>query len=95
MTMYEGSAYPTWPVHETTLVFDVKADRQVCEFDQRLVLPVGSTIELYDEEKSAHGTATVVGVRMLNGSAKVGLKHQICLDVEADQRWWDIHPYTD
>ncbi|KAA0960808.1 hypothetical protein FQ142_07960 [Microbacterium sp. ANT_H45B] len=90
MTMYESSAYPVWPVHEQTLVFDVNHNRQVCAFDERVVLPVGATIELYDEDKNAHGTATVVGVRMLNGNAKI--KNQICLDVEADKRWWDAHP---
>lgn len=88
--MYESGSYPTWPLNEETLVFDPTNSRQVTSFSGQLVLPVGSTIELYDADKNAHGTATVTGIRVLNGTA--GIPNQICLDVEVDDRWWDAHP---
>lgn len=93
MTMYANGSYPTWPVNTQTLVFDVNENRQVCLFDGQVILPAGSVIELYDEEKIAHGTATVVGIRMLSGTATVA--NQICLDVEVDDRWWQAHPRVD
>lgn len=90
MNMYIDAAYPKWPVNEETLVFDTIVQRQVCAFEGRVILPVGATIELYDEDITAHGTAVVVGVRMLAGAGDVA--NQICLDVETEQRWWDRHP---
>jgi hypothetical protein len=89
--MYENGVYPTWPLNEHTLVFDPATNRQVTSFEGRLVLPIGATIELYDADKSAHGTATVIGVRVLNGTPAT--PNQICLDVEVEDRWWDAHPY--
>lgn len=88
--MYENGTFPTWPINGKTLVFDPENNRQVTEFDGQLILPIGSTIELYNPDNNAHGTATVIGVRVLNGTAQV--PNQICLDVEVEDRWWDKHP---
>ena len=90
--MYEKGLAPLWAVNERTLIFDPTSGRQVAFLDGRVVLPVGSEIELYDAEQHAHGTATVVKVRLLNGTSKV--PNQVCLDVQVDDRWWDAHPFA-
>ncbi|PZE69313.1 hypothetical protein DEJ27_08495 [Curtobacterium sp. MCPF17_018] len=84
--MYEKRQAPTFPLNDQTLVFDVDRQRQVAYLDGRLPLPLASTIELYDEATNSHGTATVVGVRLLNGTADV--PNQLCLDVTVEDRWW-------
>jgi len=84
--MYEKRQAPTFPLNDQTLVFDVDRQRQVAYLDGRLSLPLAATIELYDEATNSHGTATVVGVRLLNGTTDV--PNQICLDVTVENDWW-------
>ncbi|OUE29961.1 hypothetical protein BFL35_12580 [Clavibacter michiganensis] len=85
--MYSDEAAPVFPLNQETLVFDVKRHTQVAWLDGRLVLPIGSKIELFDPATSTHGTAVVVGVRLLNGTSKV--PNQVCLDCEVEARWWE------
>jgi hypothetical protein len=88
--MYEDGTYPTWPLNDQTLLFGPATNRQVASLDGRIVFPVGSEIELYDSGRNAHGTATVIKIRLLNGTDTV--PHQVCLDVEVDDRWWATRP---
>lgn len=64
----------------------VDRQRQVAYLDGRLSLPLAATIKLYDGATNSHGTATVVGVRLLNGTAEV--PSQLCLDVTVENGWW-------
>lgn len=84
--MYENHNAPVWPLGERTLVFDAENQRQVAWLEGRLVLPVGSEVELFDPDTSSHGTATVTGIRLLNGTEEA--PHQVCLDCSVDSRWW-------
>lgn len=85
--MYENQRAPLWPIHDQTLVFDVVNQRQVAWLDGRVILPEGSSIELFDAESNTHGTATVRGVRLLNGTDTIA--HQVCLDCEVEKLWWN------
>lgn len=84
--MYERRQAPTFPLNDKTLVFDVDRQRQVAYLDGRLSLPLAATIELYDEATNSHGTATVVGARLLNGTADV--PNQLCLDATVKNGRW-------
>jgi hypothetical protein len=77
-------------LNHQTLLFDPMSNRQVASLDGRFIFPVGSEIELYDPDRNAHGTATVIKIRLLNGTDTVS--HQVCLDVDVDGRWWNAHP---
>jgi len=85
--MYEDGIAPEWGLNEKTLVFDLVRSRQVAWLSGRLALPVGSKVELFDPDTNTHGTATVTGIRLLNGTSHV--PNQVCLDCEVESRWWE------
>ena len=74
------------PVHELrpeTFVHDRARDLQVMRIQGIVPLPIGAEIELYDPNVNA----TVVGVRLLAGSAHVPVV--VCLDVEVPEAYWE------
>lgn len=91
--MYENGIAPTWTVNGQTRVYDPETNRTVATLQGHMILPVGSEIELYDPDTNSHGTATVIKIRLLNGTPST--PNQICLDVEVDDRWWDAHPHRE
>src|SRR5215203_6068871 len=75
------------PVHELrreTFVHDRARNRQIMRIQGVVPLPIGTEIELYDPNV----TATVVGVRLLAGSAHVPVV--VCLDVEVPEAYWEV-----
>jgi hypothetical protein len=91
--MYENRDSPLWPVHEQTLAFDAERHRQVAWLNGRVILPLGSEIDLFDAETNSQGTATVTGVRLVNGTETV--PHQVCLDCDVDDGWWSAFDSRD
>ena len=74
------------PVHELrpeTFVHDRARNQQIMRIQGVVPLPIGAEIELYDPNV----TATVVGVRLLAGSAHVPVV--VCLDVEVPEAYWE------
>ena len=74
------------PVHELrpeTFVHDRARNRQIMGIQGVVPLPIGAEIELYDPNVRA----TVVGVRLLAGSAHVPVV--VCLDVEVPEAYWE------
>src|SRR5215212_1699394 len=74
------------PVHELrpeTFVHDRARNRQIMRIQGVVPLPIGAEIELYDPNVRA----TVVGVRLLAGSAHVPVV--VCLDVEVPEAYWE------
>ena len=74
------------PVHELrleTFVHDRVRNRQIMRIQGVVPLPIGAEIELYDPNVRA----TVVGVRLLAGSAHVPVV--VCLDVEVPEAYWE------
>jgi hypothetical protein len=84
--MYEDGIAPKWGLNEKTLVLDRVRSRQMAWLSERLPLPVGSKIELFDPDMNTHGTATVTGIRLLNGTSHV--PNQVGLDCGVEPRWW-------
>lgn len=70
---------PTFAVREDTLIFDLARNAEVIRLNRRLVLPVGTEIELTEPNVNA----TVVGVRLLAGDPAL-----VCLDVKVPEVWW-------
>jgi hypothetical protein len=86
----------TDPIEPKTMVFDLARQREVILLDGILPLPVGSVIELFDQEGSRHADAVVTAVRLLASNharpRRVGPRWfgaQLCLDCEVEARWWD------
>ncbi len=74
------------PVHELrpeTFVHDRARNLQVMRIQGIVPLPIGAEIELYDPNVKA----TVVGVRLLAGSAHVPVA--VCLDVDVPEAYWE------
>ncbi len=74
------------PVHELrpeTFVHDRARNEQVMRIQGVVVLPIGAEIELVNP----HVSATVVGVRLLAGSANVPVA--VCLDVDVPEAYWE------
>ena len=74
------------PVHELrpeTFVHDRARNRQIMRIQGVVPLPIGAEIELYNPNVKA----TVVGVRLLAGSAHVPVV--VCLDVEVPETYWE------
>jgi hypothetical protein len=74
------------PVHELrpeTFVHDRARNRQIMRIEGVVPLPIGAEIELYDPDVKA----TVIGVRLLAGSAHVPVV--VCLDVEVPAAYWE------
>ena len=74
------------PVHELrpeTFVHDRVRNRQIMRIQGVVPLPIGAEIELYDPNVRA----TVVGVRLLAGSAHVPVV--VCLDVDVPEAYWE------
>src|SRR5215217_4056512 len=74
------------PVHELrpeTFVHDRARNRQIMRIQGVVPLPIGAEIELYNPNVKA----TVVGVRLLAGSAHVPVV--ICLDVDVPEAYWE------
>jgi hypothetical protein len=74
------------PVHALrpeTFVHDRARNRQIMRIQGVIPLPIGAEIELYDPNVRA----TVVGVRLLAGSAHVPVV--VCLDVDVPETYWE------
>jgi hypothetical protein len=74
------------PVHELrpeTFVHDRARNRQIMRIQGVVPLPIGAEIELYDPNVKA----TVIGVRLLAGSAHVPVV--VCLDVDVPEAYWE------
>ena len=74
------------PVHELrpeTFVHDRARNLQIMRIQGVVPLPIGAEIELYTPDVKA----TVVGVRLLAGSAHVPVV--VCLDVDVPEAYWE------
>ena len=74
------------PVHELrpeTFVHDRARNQQIMRIQGVVPLPIGAEIELYNPNVKA----TVVGVRLLAGSAHVPVA--VCLDVDVPEAYWE------
>ena len=74
------------PVHQLrpeTFVHDRARNLQVMRIQGVVPLPIGAEIELVNPNVNA----TVVGVRLLAGSAHVPVA--VCLDVDVPEAYWE------
>lgn len=100
--MYNGLDSPHFHMEPDTIVMDPSVQRHVMWLKGHVVLPPGSYIELFDPEKTVHGSALVTRVRLLSATGPEAQTEddtkfagaQICLDVQVAPGWWEAHPVS-
>ena len=74
---------PVQELRPVTFVHDRARNMQIMRIQGVVPLPIGTEIELYNPTVKA----TVVGVRLLAGSAHVPVV--VCLDVDVPEAYWE------